>query len=294
MSDEIRSRVKGVAMSSRPVQTLEFAALDTIHIYSKRMPRPLSLSTVMLPEIPEEQVRAALEGVARDVLAESEIYGPPVDAFLLAERLGMIVARDGVGDTRARFVRIGGSGEGGQTAILLADDPRPERRHWAVAHEVGESQAYRVFSELGVDPHEAPPAAREAVANRLAGCLLLPRDWFAVDGNLVDWDLFELKSLYSSASHELIVRRMLEMPRPVIVTLVDQGKPQWRKSNRHFRSPPMTPPEQDAWRIAHDQGAAARYEQADLPEGIEDVRAWPIHEPDWRREIIRTALADEW
>ena len=248
----------------------------------------------MLPEIPEEQVRAAVEGVACEVLAEDDVAGPPIDALLLAERLGMVVARDGVGDTRARFVRIGGAGVEGQAAILLADDPRPERQQWAVAHEIGESQAYRVFTELGVDPIEAPMAARESVANRLAGCLLLPRDWFLADGGAVDWDLLELKARYTTASHELIARRMLEMPPAVIITLVDQGKIQWRKSNRHFRAPPMTTPEVAAWKVAHEQGRAARCETAELPNGIEDVRAWPIHEPQWRREIIRTALTDEW
>lgn len=248
----------------------------------------------MLPEIPEDQVRGAVEGVARELLAEAGVVGPPVDATLLAERLGMVVARDGATETRARFVRLGGSGAFNQAAILLADDPRPERRHWAVAHEIGESQAYRVFSELGVDPQEAPAAAREAVANRLAGCLLLPRDWYLADGDIVGWDLLALKARYTSASHELIARRMLEMPRSVIITLVDQGKPQWRRSNRHFRAPPMTPPEMDAWRVAHEEGVAACCEPCELPEEIEDVRAWAIHEPDWRREIIRTALVDEW
>lgn len=248
----------------------------------------------MLPEIPEEQVRAAVEGVAREVLAEGDAFGPPVDALLLAERLGMVVARDGVSDARARFVRLGSPGEVAQATILLADDPRPERRHWAVAHEIGESTAYRVFRELGVDPNEAPVAAREAVANRLAGCLLLPRDWFLSDGGAVDWDLLELKARYSTASHELIARRMLEMPPPVIITLVDQGKPQWRRSNRHFRAPPRTPPEVAAWKVAHEQSQAARCETTELPDGIEDVRAWPVHEPQWRREIVRTALSDEW
>jgi hypothetical protein len=191
-------------------------------------------------------------------------------------------------------VRLGGGGLGGQATILLADDPRPERRHWAVIHEIGESEAYRVFSELGVDPVDAPPAAREAVANRLAGCLLLPRDWFLADGAAVEWDLYELKSRYPTASNEMIARRMLEMPPPVIITLADQGKRQWRKSNRHFRAPPMTTPERDAWKVAHEHAKAARCESSELPEGIEDVRAWPVHEPAWRREIIRTALADEW
>src|SRR4051812_9033218 len=117
----------------------------------------------MLPEIPEEQVRAAIEEVARQILDEGDVFGPPVDAVRLAERLGILVARDGASETRARFVRLGGSGGDGQAAIMVADDPRPERRQWAVAHEIGESQAYRVFAELAIQPAETPATAREAV-----------------------------------------------------------------------------------------------------------------------------------
>jgi hypothetical protein len=163
-----------------------------------------------------------------------------------------------------------------------------------VAHEIGESHAYRVFCELGVNFAEVPSATREAVANRLAGCLLLPRDWFIADGVVVDWDLYELKARYSTASHEMIARRMLEMPRPVIITLADHGKKVWRMSNCRFRTPPMTPPEIEVWKAAHERGKAARCDARELPEGIDDVRAWPIHEPDWRREIVRTALTDLW
>jgi hypothetical protein len=92
----------------------------------------------------------------------------------------------------------------------------------------------------------------------------------------------------------MIARRMLEMPPPVILTLADQGKKVWRKSNCHLRTPPMTPPEIDAWKIAHERGEAARCDTRGLPEGIDDVRAWPVHEPDWRREIVRTALIEQW
>jgi Zn-dependent peptidase ImmA (M78 family) len=248
----------------------------------------------VLPEIPEEQDRIIVEAVAREVLAEGGVFQPPVDARRLATQLGIVVARDAASEQRARFVRLGGSAADGQATILLADEPREERRHWAVAHEIGESRAYRVFQELGVSASEAAPAAREAVANRLAGCLLLPRDWFLADGHAVDWDLFELKTRYSTASHELIARRMLEMPPPVIVTLFDLGKRRWRQSNRHFRTPPLTPAEESAWQVAHERGEATRCDVRELPEGIEDVRAWPVHEPQWKREIVRTALEDEW
>jgi hypothetical protein len=247
----------------------------------------------MLAEVPEEQARAAVEGVAQAILDEAGVLAPPVDAVQLAERLGIVVAQDGATETRARFVRFGGGGES-QATIYVAEDPRPERRQWAVAHEVGECEAYRVFAELGIQLVDAPPAAREAVANRLAGCLLLPREWFAADGYELDWDLFALKGRYATASHEMIARRMLEMGPGVIVTLADQGRTVWRKSNRHFRSPPMTPAEIDAWKRAHEAGEIAQADRAELAEGIEDVRAWPVHEPDWKREIMRTALADEW
>jgi Zn-dependent peptidase ImmA (M78 family) len=247
----------------------------------------------MLSGIPEEQASAAVEDVAMEILAQGEFFAPPVDAIVLAERLGIVVAQDGVTDTRARFVRLGG-GIAGQAAILLADDPRPERRQWAVAHEIGESEAYRVFDGLGADVVDAPQAAREAVANRLAGCLLLPRDWFTAEGSQLDWDLHALKGRFNTASHEMIARRMLEMSPGVIITLADHGKQVWRRSNRQFRTPPMMSPEIDAWKVAHKQNQPARCERQELPDGIEDVRAWPVHEPQWKREIIRTALADEW
>jgi len=245
----------------------------------------------MLAEIPPEQFAAALDHCAREVLAEGCIAQSPVDAFALAERLDLVVARDAAMEVRARLVRLGDGGGAMRGAILVADEPRRERRHWAVAHEIGESVAHRVFAMLGVDLRDLPPAARERVANHLASCLLLPRDWFAADGRTVDWDLFALKQIYCTASHELIARRMLEMSPLVIITLFDQGQPQWRRSNVLQRPPRLTSHETDSWRKTHQHGQPTRYVCEDLPEGIEDVRCWPIHEPGWRREILRTAIA---
>ncbi len=276
----------------------------------------------MLTEIPAEQFSLTVEAVASEVLAEVEWFRPPVDALAIAERLGMVVARDTSMDVRARFVRlspmsggpmggdpIGGdpmggrplsgneAGRAGRGTILLADDPRAERRQWAVAHEVGESIAQRVFVRLGVSLVDIPPAGRERVANHLAGCLLLPRDWLASDGETVGWDLAELKQLYATASHELIARRMLEMTPPVMITLFDQGALQWRRcnvgGNAGRRPPALTEAEASVWRAAFESGQATEYEESELPEGISQIRCWPVHEPGWRREILRTELV-EW
>ena len=36
-----------------------------------------------------------------------------------------------------------------QATIVVGPAERPEREQWAVAHEIGESVAYRVFDALG-------------------------------------------------------------------------------------------------------------------------------------------------
>ena len=240
----------------------------------------------MLTEIPAEQFAAALETCAREVLEETDVFAPPVDALRLARRLELEVACDTSMDVRARFVRLPVAGQG---AIFLAEDSRPERVQWAVAHEIGEFLAHRVVDLLGVDPLELPEAGREQIANRLAGCLLLPRHWFSVDGASTEWDLLELKSIYRTASHELIARRMLEMSPPVIVSLFDQGRLQWRKSNVIHRPPALLPAERDTWETTYETNRAARFDEL-LPDCISDVRCWPVHEPGWRREIVRTEL----
>jgi Zn-dependent peptidase ImmA (M78 family) len=251
----------------------------------------------MFAEIPAEQLTKAIEWCARELLAEADIDRPPVDSLLLAERLGLVVAREGAACQRARFVRLSAVAAADEGTILLADEPRPERRQWALAHEIGEFAAHRVFSFLGVALADIPPHGREQIANRLANALLLPGKWFRTDGASVEWDLLELKQIYSTASHELIARRMLEMPVPVIVTLFDQGRPVWRKSNVLRRPPPLTPAEAATWRQAHAGGVPTCHESSlagePLLDTLLDIRCWPVHESDWRREILRTGL-EEW
>jgi hypothetical protein len=247
----------------------------------------------MFSEIPDDEFAAALDACAAEVLWEAGVLEPPVDALEVAAGLGLVVTRDDGMSHRGRFVRLaersGRDGSQGTVVVGLAE--RPEREQWAVAHEIGESVAYRVFERLGIGLHEALPTARELVANRLASALLLPRRWFAADGPELDWDLFALKERYGTASHELIARRMLEMRPPVVITLCDQGRVRWRRSNTTARPPAMLAEERAVWHDAHITGLPAD-EPLDSETGLEFVRCWPIHEPDWKREILRSAVSD--
>jgi hypothetical protein len=247
----------------------------------------------MLSEIPEEEFAAALDSCAAEALWEAGVDSPPVDAIEVAEGLGLVVARDYAMPCRGRFVRLAAcDGDGsGQGTIVVGVAERPEREQWAVAHEIGESIAYRVFERLGVDFDEALPSARELVANRLASALLLPRRWFAVDGRELGWDLLELKERYDTASHELIARRMLEMRPPIVITVCDNGRVHWRRSNVSARPPELLSEETSVWRDVHQTGLPA-FETLNAETGLESVHCWPVHEPGWKREIIRSAIAE--
>jgi Zn-dependent peptidase ImmA (M78 family) len=241
----------------------------------------------MLPEIAVEELGATLDRVVAEVLAESRFPGPPVDAFRLAEDLKICVAIDDRQSVRARFVRLQGTrGPAARGTILLRPEPRPERRQWAVAHEIGEHLAHRVFDALSIDPRVADPRAREMVANSLAGRLLVPGAWLGDDGPACGWDLLRLKALYRTASHELLARRMLDMPPPVIVTIFDREAIYFRAGNVRGQVPPPSPAEWDCYRSVHRDGRPCQRDGDWLT-----VRGWPVHEEGWKREILRTEVA---
>jgi hypothetical protein len=240
----------------------------------------------MFPELASEEWAAALDAVAMEVLANVGVSRPPVDAFEVARRMGITVAWDDRQRGRARYVRLGGRRAAApRVTILLRPDPRWERQQWALAHEIGEHAAYRLFAVLGVDPRETSSGAREVVASHLTGRLLLPSAWFAADGSNCGWDLLALKARYTTASHELIARRMLECRPPVIVTIFDHGRIHLRRSNLPGRVPPPSSAEIGCWKSVHDANRPS-----ETYEGLRTIHGWPVHEEGWKREILRTEV----
>jgi hypothetical protein len=242
----------------------------------------------MFAGLGQEELAAALDAVALEVLAQARVGRPPGDAFAVARAIGMTVAVDDRQTGRARYLRLGGRrAVRPRATILLRSDPRAERQQWAVAHEIGEHVACRFFALLGADPREAAPNAREDVANQLAGRLLLPTPWFEAHASSCGWDLLALKARFGTASHELIARRMLECRPPVILSIFDQCRLHFRRSNVSGRVPPLSAAELRCWRQVHD---AARPQETTA--GPCTIRGWPVHEAHWKREILRTELAE--
>lgn len=242
---------------------------------------------VVFSSLTAEEWAAALDAVAAEVLDQARVHQPPIDSLNVAKAVGLTVTTDDQQRGRARYVRLRGyRGRASRPTVLLRSDPRAERRQWALAHEIGEHVAHRVFHHLGADPRTVSPRVREAVANQMAGRLLLPTPWFSADAVASDWDLLALKARYTTASHELIARRMLEFPPAAIVSIFDQGRLSFRRGNMPGRMPPPSLEEIHCWKSVH---RGNRPDEA--PHGTYRIRGWPVHEPDWKREILRTEIA---
>jgi len=230
----------------------------------------------------QQEWRHALETTANDILAVADdARQPPVDAFQIARRLNLTVVVDHAQPSRGRQKTMHG-----RPAIFLRGDDRPERLQWALAHEIGEINAWRVVEQLP-EVSEPSPRLREDIANLLASSILLPGRWFFADAARRDYHLYELKSRYATASHALIALRFLDAPRPGVITIVDKGRVRCRRSNVAGFPRQLMPDEQVAVEEAQRIGTPAFRERGGC-----SIRAWPVHEPGWKREIVH-AMVDE-
>jgi hypothetical protein len=235
----------------------------------------------------ERQLTDVLDETVASILRRAGVKGPPVSAVELATRLGYPVLWDDHQNGRARVAAVrGGRGRRPRAAIFLRREPRPERIQWAVAQEIGEQFTAEVCRRLRVDPAESADG-REQIANSLAMRLLLPGKWFSRDAVDFDYHVPQLKSRYTTASHELVARRLLDLPMPVLIAIFDHGKLEYRRWNRPGRPPPLSQVEQQFWQSAHESGRAAG--RAGRPR----IDAWPIHETGWKREIVRLELPSD-
>ncbi len=238
----------------------------------------------MVSDIPGEQVAAGLDAVVRRLLREAAVARPPVDPVLVAERVGLTVARDDRQGGRARLVKDAVRVGGRRGTIFIRSDPRPERCAWAVAHELGEDHAWQVCEAIGAAAADLEAATREWLANVFAARLLLPTAWFERDCATCDWDLHQLKERYRTASHELIGRRMLDGATPMVISVFDGGRCTFRRSNARNGAASATSRELSCRAKCAAEGCDVRWL------GPPRVDAWAVHEPGWRREIVRMEL----
>lgn len=245
-----------------------------------------------------ELIDSAIDETVRRLLDISQAQAPPVDALHIARCLHAQIAWDDRQAGRARRVRLYEEGAPADEnnvigpvsnpCILIRHDPRPERIQWAVGHELGEELAHQIFHQLNFHPDEDGNGNREQLANRFASRLLLPTDWFRDSVREHGGNLLRLKEQFSTASYELIARRMLDLSAPMIVTIWDQGAITFRRSNLPGRLPPLSPDERYLFKLAE----ASPFRQQWISDSGH-VHGYSIHEPHWKRVIVWSQIPEE-
>lgn len=235
-----------------------------------------------MDDLPREEVVAVIDRAVDELLERAGVEGPPVDAIALAQRhLGMVICLDKSQSHRGRAQR-----SAGRRQIYLRPEPTEERHQWTVAHEIGEHLKTGLLERIGIAPAETPALAGESLANLFAYRLLVPGQWLADDAPACDYDVLELKRRYQTASHEVIAWRFLDLSAPCIVTVVDNDRIQRRRSNAWpVRSKKLEVPEAECQRRVTRTGQP----HVIRAEGW-TVQGWPIHQENWRREILRSVV----
>jgi Zn-dependent peptidase ImmA (M78 family) len=237
-------------------------------------------------DLSREEVHHAVDRVVLELLDAAGVAGPPVDAIALAQRhLGMVVCLDRGQPQRGRAQR-----GAGRKQIFLRPEPTEERHQWTVAHEIGEHFKPALLQRLGIAPEQTRAMAGESLANLFATHLLVPLGWFGGDARAAGYDLLELKRRYATASHEVLAWRLLDLPEPCIITVVDNDHVHRRRSNAWRTRRELEAPERECQRYVH------HYSRPHMVcAGGWTVQGWPVHQPDWKREILRSLVEpDVW
>ncbi len=238
----------------------------------------------MREDLSREEVLQHIEEFVTQLLTEARIEQPPVDAIALAQgHLRMSVCLDRRQQQRGRAQRVAGS-----PMIFLRPEPTEERHQWTIAHEIGEHFKSELLQRLGIEPGQTRPMMGEALANLFADHLLVPTPWLRTMAVECGYDLLQLKAHFRTASHEVLAWRLLDLPAPCIITIVDNDRVQRRRSN--------------TWRTrkvleAVERACQQQVHQASEPRVLRaegwTVQGWPIHRPDWKREILRSVVESE-
>jgi Zn-dependent peptidase ImmA (M78 family) len=237
----------------------------------------------MIEDLSREEVHGAIDRVVEELLEAANVAGPPVDAIALAQRhLRMLVCLDRQQPQRGRAQRAGG-----RKQIFLRPEPTEERHQWTVAHEIGEHFKPQLLERLGIPPEQTRVMMGESLANLFANHLLVPSAWFGDDARQHDYDVLDLKQKYRTASHEVVAWRMLDLTAPCIITVVDNDHIHRRRSNAFSTRKELEETEKQCQRYVNHY-SRPRVVRAN---GW-TVQGWPVHQSDWKREILRSVIDD--
>jgi predicted transcriptional regulator len=229
-------------------------------------------------DLTREDVYHQADLIVEELLAAAGVSRPPVDAVAAAKHLGMSVREE---ERQSRTKRRSSE------VVILSSEGSEESRQWSAAQAVGERLKPDLLRRLGLDPASRQSLPGESLADTLARRLLTPTSWFASDARACGWDVPEIKNLYATAGYEVVAWRLLDLPEPCVITIVENDHVHRRRSNAWRVNKTLQPAERECQRYVHYYSRP----RVIASDGW-TVQGWPLHEADWKREILRS-VCDE-
>jgi hypothetical protein len=226
-----------------------------------------------MEELMREDVTAAADAVIEELFEAARVTTHPVDAVALARHLGLVL-------TAEQTSRGRGAGS-------LRPVPLAERLQWTAAQEVAVRLRPRFLTRLGLAEEGPRPLFAESPTNLLALRLLLPTAWFTASARACGYDVLELHEQYNTASPSQVGWRLLDLAEPCVISVIDNGSVSQRRSNTWRVPRSLTPAEAECQRYIHHYSRSRRVRSHGW-----DVHGWPIHQVDWKREILRGVIEE--
>ena len=157
-----------------------------------------------------EEIVELLDRLVENVLSVCEIKQPPVEPKKIADRLGIAYSETRLDGRRGQSFR-----RRGLPHVEVHHEDRPERKNFALAHEIMELELKKVLE----DPREC-----HRWANLAASFLLMPTPRFREECCRSEFDIAQLKKVFSTASWEAVALRTLNFA-DSIITIVDASLP---------------------------------------------------------------------
>jgi predicted transcriptional regulator len=218
-----------------------------------------------------EEISELLDSIVDRLLEACDVTQPPVQPRSLAKKLGIVYTEAQLEGRRGQSFR-----SRGRQYVEIHQSDRPERKSFALAHEIMEIELKKVMDN---------PGECHRWANLGASFLLMPTRWFREECLMTDFDIARLKSTFSSASWEVVSLRTLNFSES-IVTIVDNGRISRRKSSYPYHVPRKLSEE--------EQNVLQKVLQTAGPERLHfpacAVAGYPVFEGEHRRVILRTTF----
>jgi hypothetical protein len=227
-------------------------------------------------ECSQDEIVAAVDSEIAALLAAGCCAAPPVDVIRLARSPLGIEPQPG----RPRQA-------GHEPRNMLRTGSALEQRQWNAALAIGQHLKPALLRRLGMDPENVARLHGVSLPNLFAHRLLVPRTWLENVARAVGYDLAAFKERFATASYENVALRLLDLPDPCVITILDNGHVTHRRSNAWQVNRQLLPPERECQEYVNYYSRPKRVVSDNWT-----VAGWPVHELDWKREVLRSVCEE--